>query len=208
MRQRYPGLEFHLITDAATLGFLGDLQELTDATILSREDFTSELGKWLLENDSDSPLGMRGREYGLTDAMARGVQHRLCEAPLTPEEVSALARGGNVGIRSSSAVAVIVVPHDDFPNRLLAGRAFEDLMLILHQHGFVSAMHAGVTELESANAALSARLQTTGRPVVVFRMGQPLEPGDSQRPHSGRPSVHDVTLTESQVSLTSTSMAS
>jgi hypothetical protein len=195
LRTDYPALAFHVLSDDDSLAFLGDLQELADSAALSREDFTAELGRWLLENDSDSPLGMRGRELGLSDEMTRGVQTRLLsEVPLAPEEVSGLARGGNAGMRSSSAVGIILSPHDDLAERVLAGRAFEDLVLMLHEQGFVTAMHAAITEVESANLALRARLGTNARPVVVFRMGQPLQATDSQRPHSARPSVFDVTI--------------
>jgi hypothetical protein len=202
MRSQYSELEFHLVTDVPTLTFLGELQEFADSTTLSREEFTTELGNWLIENDSESPLGMRGREHGLSDELTVGVQTRLLsEIRLKSAEVSGLAHGGNVGIRSSSAVAIIVAPHDDLERRVLAGRAFEDLVLRVQQHGFVTATHAAITEIESANLALQARLATRGRPMVVFRMGQPLDPRDAGRPHSARPSVNDVTLTESLLSL-------
>jgi len=202
MRLHYPQLEFHLVRDARALAFLADLQELADSTALSREDFTTELGNWLIENDSDSPLGMRGREHGLSDELTQSVQARLLsEIRLRPEEVSGLAHGANIGIRSSSAVGIIVAPRADLQHRVLAGRAFEDLVLTLHQGGFVTAMHAAITELESPNLALQAQLSTRGRPVVVFRMGQPLEPRDARRPHSARPRVSDVTLIESQMAL-------
>jgi hypothetical protein len=199
MLSSYPELEFHLVDDARTLEFLADLQELADSTALSREDFTTELGNWLIENDSDSPLGMRGREYGLSDELTHSVQARLLsEIRLRPDEVSGLARGGNIGIRSSSAAGIIVAPSDDLQHRVLAGRAFEDLVLTLHQRGFVTAMHAAITELESPNLALQAQLRTRGRPLVVFRMGQPLDLRDAARPHSARPRVGDVTLGEGQ----------
>jgi len=202
MRARYSQLEFHLVSDAPTLGFLGDLQELADSTALSREDFSAELGGWLIENDSESPLGMRGREHGLSDELTLTVQRRLqSEIRLRPEEVSGLARGGNIGIRSSSAVAILLAPRDDLQHRILAGRAFEELVLTLHRNHFVTAMHAAMTEIESVNLALQARLAARGRPVVVFRMGQPLDASDAQRPHSSRPSVNDVTLTEGLLSL-------
>ncbi|HKO90367.1 MAG TPA: hypothetical protein VJU61_04400, partial [Polyangiaceae bacterium] len=209
VRSHYPELEFYLVSDAAGVAFLAELQGLADSTALNREDFTAELGQWLLENDSESPLGMRGREYGMSDELTRGVQARLqSEIPLGPELVSGLARGGNVGIRSSSAVGILVVPQDDLRHRVLAGRAFEDLVLSLHQQEFVTAMHASIVEIESANLALQARLGTRGRPTVVFRIGQPLEPQDARRPHSGRPSVSDVTLTEGLLSMPPARVAS
>ena len=200
MSRRYPGLEFHLLSDAATLGFLGDLQELADSTALNREDFATELGHWLIENDSDSHVGMRGREFGLSDEMARGMHARLLsDTRLSPPEVAGFAKSGNVGMRSSSAVGVIAAPRDDLEHRVLAGRVFEDLVLGLHQQGFVTAMHAAITELESPNLALQARLGTSGRVLVVFRMGKSLDQADAQRPHSARPTVGEVTLTPDQL---------
>jgi hypothetical protein len=201
VQSQYPELEFHLVSDALGVGFIAQQTGLADVTALNRKDFTTELGEWMVENNSKSPLGMRGREYGMSDQLTRGVLARLqSELRLRPEEVSGLAQGGNVGIRSSSAIGVIVVPRDDLLHHVLAGRALEDLLLCLHQHAFVAAMHAGITEIESANLAMQARLGTRGRPVVVFRMGQPLDPRDARRPHSARPSVSDVTLVESQLS--------
>jgi len=61
----HPGLSLHVITDAPTLLALGKFQELADSTVINRVPFARELADWLVENDSDWPLGMRGREFGL-----------------------------------------------------------------------------------------------------------------------------------------------
>jgi hypothetical protein len=112
--------------------------------------------------------------------------------------MAGFAKAGNLGMRSSSAVAVITVESDTLDLRIAAGRAYEEMALILLQHRFCTAMHAGITEVEAPNLALRGRLRTRRRPTVVFRLGQPLREEDWHRPHSARPRLsatmvpHDV----------------
>ena len=187
-RRVAPGLALHLLTDAPTLLFLGKFQELADSTVINRPSFARELGDWFLENDSESVLGMRGREFGLDDDASRRFRAGLSgRGPLLPDETAAFAKAGNLGMRSSSAVAVITVKRDDLAHRVAAGRAFEEMALRLAQSGFAVAMHAGITEVEAPNMALRGRLRTLDRPTVVFRTGKPLRAVDGERPHASRP---------------------
>lgn len=191
----YPGLCLHLLTDAPTLLFLGKFQELADSTVFNRDDFAIELGEWMLENDSESSVGMRGREFGLSDEMALRMRRGfLRTGPLLPDEIAGMAKGSNIGMRSSSAVAVITAERDDLEQRLAAGRAYEELALLLLQHDFCTAMHAGITEVEAPNMALRGRLRTMSRPTVVFRLGRPLREEDGQRPRSSRPGLAELLL--------------
>ncbi|HTJ21822.1 MAG TPA: hypothetical protein VL383_05475 [Gemmatimonadaceae bacterium] len=192
-RRVHRGLTLHLITDAPTLLALGKFQELADSTVINRPAFSRELGDWFLENDSESTVGMRGREFGLSDDAAHRFRAGLTGAgPLLPDETVAFAKAGNLGMRSSSAVAVITAARDDLEHRLAAGRAFEEMALRLWVAGFAVAMHAGITEVEAPNMALRGRLRTFDRPTVVFRTGKPLRPLDGQRPHASRPSLEQV----------------
>jgi hypothetical protein len=191
----HPGLELHLLTDAATLLFLGKFQELADTTVFNRDAFALELGAWLLENGDPSSLGMRGAEFGLSDEAARHIHEGLLRMQtLLPDEMAAFAKAGNLGMRSSSAVAVITVDEDSVAQRVAAGRAYEELCLLLLQHRFCTAMHAGITEVDAPNLALRGRLRTRRRPTVVFRIGRPLHEADWLRPHSARPSLDAVLL--------------
>lgn len=184
----HPGLTLHALTDAPTRLFLGKFQEIADSTVLNREDFARELGDWLLPNDSASPVGMRGHEYGLSDAAALRIHRGLRGLErLLPDEAAAFAKAGNVGMRTASAVFVVTAAADDLPHRLAAGRAFQRVALRLVDAGFVTAMHAGITEVEAPNMALRGRLRTRDRPTVVFRAGRPLHDADGARPHAARP---------------------
>lgn len=191
----FPGLQLHLIVDAPTKLFLGKFQELADSTVINREGFARELGDWLLENDDPSPLGMRGREFGLSDEASRRFHRGLRgELQLLPDETAAFAKVGNIGMRSAAAVGVITVAVDDTAHRLAAGRAYQQVALTLLRHDFVVAMHAGVTEVTAPNMALRGRLRTRHRPEVVFRLGRPLHPEDGARPHASRPSLESIIL--------------
>ena len=184
---RHPGLKLHLVTDAPTLMFLGKFQELADTTVVNRDRFALELGAWMLEDDSDAHVGMRGREFGLSAVATHRMRQGLLRlAPLLPDEISGFARVGNIGMRSSSAVAVITVDDDSTKQRIAAGRAYEEMALVLEQRGFSTAMHAGITEVDAPNFALRGRFRTFDRPELVCRIGRPLHTEDGQRPHSAQ----------------------
>lgn len=193
VRRTHPGLTMHLVTDAPTLLSLGKFQELADTTVINRPSFARELGDWFLENDSNSAVGMRGREFGLDDDASRRFRAGLMgTGPLLPDETVAFAKGGNLGMRSSSAVAVVTVARDDLEHRVAAGRAFEAMALRLTLSGFAVAMHAGITEVDAPNMALRGRLRTFHRPTVVFRIGRALRAEDAARPHASRPALETI----------------
>jgi hypothetical protein len=191
----HSGVSLHLLTDAPTRIALGKFQEAADATVLNRERFARELGHWLLPNDSASPVGMRGREFGLSDEAARHFHRGLRgEERLLPDETAGFAKSGNLGMRTATAVGVLTASKDDLPHRVAAGRAFEEIALRLVQAGWAVAMHAGITEVDAPNLALRGRLRVLDRPVVVFRLGAPANAEDGNRPHSSRPPLDDLWL--------------
>lgn len=189
----HQGLTLHVITDAPTLLALGKFQELADSTVINRVPFARELADWLVENDSEWALGMRGREFGLGDAATRRFRDGLAgRGSLLPDEAAGFAKAGSVGMRSSSAVLVIAVERDDAGHRLAAGHAFEEVALCLSMANMAVAMHAGITEVEAPNLALRGRLRTLRRPTVVCRTGRPLRAADAERFHSARPSLSAI----------------
>ncbi len=191
----YSELRLNLLTDAPTLTAMGKFQELADTTVYNREPFARELGQWLLLNDSVSPVGMRGREFGLSDdATARFHRGLRGQGELLPDEVAGLAKSANRAMRSSSAVAVLSVEDDTVTSRISAGRAFVELAVLLQMHGFVTSMHAAITEVTAPNMALRGRLRTTRKPIVVFCLGKPAKPSDRLRPHASRPSLSELFL--------------
>jgi hypothetical protein len=192
---KYPSTRLHLITDGPSRMVLGKFQELADTTVFNREAFARELGDWFLPNDHASSRGMRGREFGLSDPAARHFHQGLRGLErLLPDEVSALARGGKLGMRSASAVVVLTVDNDTVASRLEAGQAYAELALLLQLYGYVVSMHAAIAEVEAPNLALRGRLRTLWRPIVVFCLGRPARPVDALRPHSARPRVIDLLM--------------
>jgi hypothetical protein len=192
---KYEPVRLHLIADAPSLMVLGKFQELADTTVFNRQTFARELGDWLFPNDYPSPLGMRGREFGLNDEAALRFHLGLRgQTQLLPDEVSALAKTGNLGMRSAAAVVVLSVREESAHTWLQAGQAFAELTLALTSRGYVVSMHAAITEVEAPNLALRGRLRTVARPVVVFRFGKPARPEDGERPHAARPDVDELLL--------------
>jgi hypothetical protein len=194
---RYEGLTLHLLTDSPTLTTLGKFQELADTTVLNRDCFARELGSWLLSNDDRSLIGMRGREFGLCDEVAlRFHRGLLGDGQLIPDEIAAFAKAAYLGMRGASAVAVVTAARDTVPMWIDAGRAYEELSLLLQQEGFVVSMQAAITEVMGPNLALRGRLRTVHRPVVVFRTGKPARAEDGQRPKASRPPLESLLLTD------------
>jgi hypothetical protein len=194
-----PRLVAHWIDDAATRSFLGKHQEGADAMVLNRPAFTRELGEWLLANDSDALVGMRGREFGLSDHAARRLHEGLSgRERLLPDELAGFARAGTLLMRSASAVVVISVAEDEVAQRVAAGQAYERMAITLVEHGYWTSMHAALVELESPSLALRSRLRTAARPTVIFRIGKPLRAEDGQRPHSSRPALASLMLRDAE----------
>ncbi len=196
-----PRLVVHFIDDAATRSFLGKHQEGADAMVLNRPAFARELGEWLLANDSEAYIGMRGREFGLSDHAAQHLHDGLSgRERLLPDELAGFAKAGTVLMRSASAVIVISVSEDQLAQRVAAGQAYELMALTLLEQGYCTALHAALVELESPSLALRGRLRTSARPTVVFRVGKPLHAQDGQRPHSSRPPLASLMLKETELS--------
>lgn len=196
IHKRFPQLSFFLITDRQGLYTLAKFQEIADRTVFENEAFSYELGRWLYSSrDGINYLGMRGREFGFDVAFSERLHRGLLKKErLLPDEIAAFASGGKMGIKSSSAVGIIAAPTDSTTERLFSGRALEYIALVLEKYNFSISIHAGIVEVERATKMLMSFLQTSKRPMVVFRIGKPLRPEDRNRPHSTRPNLDDILL--------------
>lgn len=191
----YPNLHMHLVDNRLIMRGFGKFQEQADRFVMENQRFAQELGEWLIENDNTAlPYAMRGREFGFDDAFAQHIHLGLLgKKKLLPDQIAFFAKGGKAGIDSSSAVAVITVDKDSIEQRIEAGKMYEDVALYLTRHGFFTAVHAGITEVDWVNTMFATTiLHTTWRPTVVFRIGQPKRKGDAERPHSARPQVDEM----------------
>src|SRR5215472_7358669 len=104
-----------------------------------------------------------------------------------------LAKTGNIGIRTSSAVGIKTVA-PDLEHRLATGWAFEKISLRVLCEQFVVFVNAGTIEVEASNLAVKGHLRTRNRPVMLLRIGKPRRPEDGQRPHSSRTRLSAQTI--------------
>ena len=183
-------LEVHLLTSDTDRHAFAKYQEDAERTVLERPEFVRELGDWLLPNeDTTTPVGMRGGELGFDSVVTRRLREGLLgTGPLLADEVAGLAIAARVAVKSSSAVVVIAAPDDTCVLRVAAGRAYLLAALALQAHGLATAMHAAVPEVRRVGRVVAATLlHTRRRPLVVFRTGRPFRADDHRRIRSTRP---------------------
>lgn len=192
----YPSLHVDLVRDRLHINGLAKIQEIADRTVIERDTFATELGKWLIPNtDTVRATGMRGLEFGFDDVFAQRMHDGLSrKVRLLPDEIAAFATAGKIMIKSASAICIISVNNLAPEHYVAAGRAYFHVALTLQQYGFVSAMHAAVAEVPVAGRMLAASLRTNALPAVLFRIGKPLHEADRMRPHSARPHLPDLVL--------------
>lgn len=190
-------LKAHVLSGAFALRAIGKFQEQADRFVLENPRFARELGAWLLPNsDTVRPTAMRGAEFGFDDIFSEQVHSGLLgRTRLLPDQIAAFAKGGKVGLESSSAVIVLTTDGDDVERRLAAGRACHRISLELQRAGFVSAYHAALTEVEWVARMFSATLlRSTRRPMALLRVGRPKRAGDAARLPAARPSLAKLLL--------------
>jgi hypothetical protein len=191
------GLQAHVLTGALALRALGKFQEQADRFVLENRLFAEELGRWLLPNsDHREPRAMRGIEFGFDDEFAEQVHRGLLgERRLLPDQIAAFAKGGKVGLESSSAVLVFTADADELPQRVAAGRACHRISLEMQRAGFASAYHAALTEVEWVARMFSATvLRSLRRPLALLRVGRPRRALDAERPQAARPALDALLL--------------
>jgi hypothetical protein len=197
VRATDPALQLHVLDQSLVLRALGKFQEQADRYVLENRRFAGELGEWLLPNDDrNNPRAMRGYEFGFDDAFASLVHEGLLgSGALLPDQVAAFAKGGRVGLESSSAVFILSTAKDTTAERVAAGRAGQRLGLVLQREGYCSAFHAALTEVEWVSKMFAATvLKTMRRPMLVLRVGKVKRAADLRRPQAARPSLDQILL--------------
>lgn len=169
----------------------GKLEEIALKHKLEERAFQVELGHWLLPNeDALSVRGMRGREFGFDGPLTLELGAQLRgERPMAGDQLAFMARGGRIGLTSSSAVAVLCCRDESPATAIEAGRVFQRLALLAQSFGFAHALHAGVCKVPHARAMSQATLMRGQAPSMIFRLGKPLHTADWQRQHASRPTL-------------------
>lgn len=188
-------ITLHATTDMLRKRALAEFQGQADGFVINSSAFSKELGAWLLPNDTASPIGMPGNNFGLNDVQALRMHHGLLgKAPLEPEDGLRFALAGKIGIEKSPLVAVLTTRDDDPASWISGGMALERLLLLFTSADVSVAAHAGIVEVGLINRMFAATLGTTQRIIALFRAGYPLRLNDAARPHSPRLPLKEVLL--------------
>lgn len=181
-------IKIHLVSDRLRRLTIGEFQGQADNFVINSKKFSHELGLWLLPNDTDSAIGMPGRDFGLSDEEALRLHRGLIgEIPLNPADGLKFSTGGKIGIEKSPTICFLTAADDTVENWLEAGETVEKIFLKLAARNISFTMHAGITEVTLINKLFSMSFLGTSRKILsLFRMGQVKRKEDAMRPHSPR----------------------
>lgn len=177
-----------LITDWGRKVALAELQSQADSFVINNKSFAQELvNDWMLENDSDSGLGMPGDTFRLNDEQTKKIKFRFASGlGFESDDATAMSQLGKKGILSCQCVGMLVVERDEPRHWLSAGIVLERGALLFESEGMAWAVHAGLAEVKQVNMFMLRPIaMTTQRPVVLFRAGY-LKNSETRSPHSPR----------------------
>ncbi|MDA1190710.1 MAG: hypothetical protein O3A46_03385 [Candidatus Poribacteria bacterium] len=175
---------------------LSEMQSQADGFVINSRAFSEELGEWILPNDSASGLGMPGVGFGLQDADAVRIHRGLKgEVALFPEDGLKFSLAGKLGIESSPLVAVVTTKEESVEGWLQAGRTLAHALLLVEQHGYHAAIHAGIVEVALLNRMFAATYDVKEPLAALFRVGRAKNPAHGDRPHAPRLPIHEVVQT-------------
>lgn len=190
----FESVRLHLFETEREKFAWGKLDELATKHKLEQLSFQAELGRCLLpDDDTTTPRGMRGREFGLDASLAARLSAQLRgEVPMAVDQLAFMARAARAGLTSSSAVCAISCLDDTPGCAVEAGRLYQRTALGAFRAGFANSVHTAVCEVTHTRKMCEATLLGGRTPGVVFRLGKPLRTEDWQRPHSSRPALEDL----------------
>lgn len=181
------GVSIKIIDSSSLLkSVIAELQSFADGYVANNSKFASELSDWLLENDTDSYLGMPGDTFHLSDKIAREIRKGLKDKKyLKADHITGVVRATQHGILSASILGIILVEEDNIKNWIKGGRKLAKTAFLLEKEGIVMAFHGGIAEVKLARIVLKKYPWAKGTPLLLFRAGYPRS--DIKRaPHSPR----------------------
>ena len=184
-----------LATEPAVRLKLAELQSQADGYVINSPAFRTELGSWLLPNDSKSGVGIPGSGFGLKDEQAIRLHRGLLGTePLQPEDGLTFALGGKIMMEKTPSIGLLSV-HADRPDFWLeAGRIAERIFLILEIAGVSVSIHAAIVEVALINSVFRVLFPSKNRLVFVFRAGYVSDKKYLNRPPSPRLPIDEVML--------------
>lgn len=165
---------------------ISDLVEKGMSEVLMDLGFTSELGNYLLPNDTDRYYGMPGFGFRPQDENARDLEAMF--SPLLirsrdEEKIKEAAKKDRKLIAEDTASLVVISTASDDPKSWIeAGRKLQELFLMATSLDMSVHPYGVLIENEELNGQLKQVIGTNLRPQVMVRLGYPIKP----MPHSPR----------------------
>lgn len=181
--------KIHLIEDQPTKLFLAEAQAAADRFVIMSEPFRKDLGHHLVPNNTRLSRVMPGNTFGLSDESAEKVHAALSlSGQFDGDFAAGFANLDRDGIVSASALGTICISNDNPESWINAGKLFQKIWLAAERFGLGLSVMGAMVESDIHNLVLKARLAEGKKPVVVFRLGFPLE----SYPHSPRITVAEL----------------
>lgn len=180
-------LTLSIITDAITKNTIAEIQEQAVRFVIGNPAFRTELGEWLIPNDSQSPFGMPGNTFGLRDQESVQIHTQLLEGSIDYDLASGVAIGDRDRVRTSSALVALFGANTRV-NWIRAGMSWQRVALEVEAQGISMAVSAAIVEVPLLARLFSVRCRTALPPLVICTIGYATE----GRPHSPRKTALDV----------------
>jgi len=199
--QRFPSLQLHIIKSLMVKDRLGAFQAQALGHVLGNQLFREELGRFFrLNDDAESRVGMRGREFGRDDRTTLILkQGMLGEGEIDAMTLQGFARAEQDGLRSATAVICITGENQNLDSWVRAGMLYGKLILKLQLLGITHQMHAALTEISYfpirlANLTLKSTILHCPRRELlsVFRIGVPVEAQPLYEKHASKKPVEEL----------------
>jgi len=184
------GVGVDLVSNDAERLAIALLQEKGDSAAIGNLAFRNELADYLLPNTWEGGRGMVGKNFGMTDEQAVGINELMRSSGDLPQEVmQGFSSAGKQAFIESPVILVISVKEETAANWIKAGQLLQYTAVHAAQLGVSIAVHAALTEMGTLPKALANVLGRKESPVVVARLGYAI--GDPP-PHSPRIPLQEI----------------
>lgn len=182
--------EMSLIEENKEKEDIADLVEEGMGKVMMELGFTSELGKYLLPNDTDRYYGMPGFGFRPQDEKAGDMEAMYVPDMIRARDLkiaSEVAKKDKDLISEKTAAIVVISTESDTPDSWIeAGKKLQELSLRATLLGMAVHPYGVLIENDQLNSKLRQIIGTEYRPQVMVRLGYP----SKSTPHSPRiPSI-------------------
>lgn len=190
-------IEIQIVSDRLRKMMMAEFQSQADSFVMNTKKFSTELGQWLLPNETKTFLGMPGIGFGLNDEQAIRIHRGLLgETHLEPEDNLRFALGAKSGIEKAPIIGFITMADDNIQHWINVGRTLEKTLLTLTNNNICFAIHAGIVEVQLINRMFATSFGSLNKIGAFFRAGYIQNNKDLDRPHSPRLPLSNIILEE------------